>query len=277
MSREPKLDQIVTRWVDDGPDVAPERFVWAALDQVERTPQRGSWRMALENTPMFLKFGLPVLGAAAAIVLALVIYGNLNPAPSGSPHSPASVATPTASPDPCAGDAVTVPAQGTLDVSWCSARGAQLQVLSFTLDGPASLADTVYSGGDVLYLRPATPGDPSVLFAISGPDIAADWVAQLTDADAFEVSAPRQMEIAGGEATVVDVRLAEGTDAADAPALVDSTDLPWRLSTGSVARVWILEGQGEAMAVVTNAPEADFADWADFVGTVVDTLEWRSP
>jgi hypothetical protein len=273
MSREPNLDQIVTRWVDDGPEVAPERFVWAALDQVERTPQRGSWRVALENTPMFLKFGVPVLGAAAAIVLGVLLYGSLSPAPSGnSSQSPASVA----SPDPCAGDAVSFPVQGTLEVTWCPARGAERQVLSFTLDGPASMADAVNSGGGVLYLRPATPGDPSVLFAISGPDIAADWVAQLADTDAFEVSAPQQMEIAGGEATVVDVRLAEGTDAADAPPLVDSTDLPWRLSSGSVARVWILEGQGEAMAVVTNAPEADFADWADFVGGVVETLEWRS-
>ena len=30
MTREPNADQIVTRWVDEGPEVAPERFVWAA-------------------------------------------------------------------------------------------------------------------------------------------------------------------------------------------------------------------------------------------------------
>ncbi len=72
MTREPNTDQIVTRWVDEGPEVAPERFVWAALDQVERTPQRGRWRVTLENTPMLLKFAVPVLGAAAAIVLGIV-------------------------------------------------------------------------------------------------------------------------------------------------------------------------------------------------------------
>ena len=103
MSHEPNSDQIVTRWVDEGPEVAPERFVWAALEQVERTPQRGSRRVALENTPMFLKFAVPALGAAAAIVLAMVIYGNLNPAPSGTPSdtplpSPAAIASPERDP-----------------------------------------------------------------------------------------------------------------------------------------------------------------------------------
>ena len=85
MSREPNPDQIVTRWVDEGPEVAPERFVWAALDQVERTPQRGSMARGAGEHAHVLKFAVPVLGAAAAIVLAIVTYWSLNPAPTGAP------------------------------------------------------------------------------------------------------------------------------------------------------------------------------------------------
>ena len=69
MNHDRNVDDIVAHWVDEGPDAAPERFVWAALDEVERTPQRGSWRIALENLPMFAKLAVPIVGAAAVLVL----------------------------------------------------------------------------------------------------------------------------------------------------------------------------------------------------------------
>lgn len=273
MNRAPNTDQIVTRWVDEGPEIAPERFVWAALDQVERTPQRGSWRVALENTPMILKFAVPVLGAAAVILLGIFALGRLNPAPIGSPaESPAAVGSPDPTPNPCGRNLVEEPSPGSLDVMWCTPRGTDTVVLPFTMEAPSPIADQSYTGGEVLYLR--FEGQPTVMFALTGPDTVDEWVAQISDVAAFEVSEPESVEIAGGEATVLDVRLADGASPDEAPPLIESSDIPLTMQEGDVARVWILEGQGEAVAVATSTISGAFSGWAGDVGRALETLEW---
>jgi hypothetical protein len=95
MNREQDFDQTVKRWLDDGADHAPERFIWAALDDVERTAQRGAWRVSLEELFMNLKPVALALGATAVIVLAIAAYqlfagpnvGNPPPSPSPTPTS----------------------------------------------------------------------------------------------------------------------------------------------------------------------------------------------
>lgn len=74
MTRQPDFDRAVTDWLDDGADLAPERFVWAAIDDLERTPQRVAWVATTEEFLVQLKRAMPVLGIAAAVVLALVAY-----------------------------------------------------------------------------------------------------------------------------------------------------------------------------------------------------------
>lgn len=88
MNRERDFDHTLSDWLEDGADHAPERFIWAALDDAERTAQRGTWRVSLEELLMNFKPAAFVLGTAAVIVLAVVTYQlflgpNLsNPAPS---------------------------------------------------------------------------------------------------------------------------------------------------------------------------------------------------
>jgi len=72
MTGERQFDDSVAAWVDEGAESAPERFVWAALDDVARTPQRGPRRVALEDMTMNLKAAAPILGIAA-VLLALVV------------------------------------------------------------------------------------------------------------------------------------------------------------------------------------------------------------
>jgi hypothetical protein len=74
MNREAEIEQTLRRWFDDGVDQAPERFVWAALESVERTAQRGSGRMPLEGILMKLKPAAPFLGVAAILVLIFGAY-----------------------------------------------------------------------------------------------------------------------------------------------------------------------------------------------------------
>ena len=81
MTRQPDFDHVVTEWLDDGAEQAPDRFVWAALDEVERAPQRAAWMAATEEFLMQYKRAAPVLGIAAAVVLAIVAFQIL-----GSPN-----------------------------------------------------------------------------------------------------------------------------------------------------------------------------------------------
>ena len=90
MNRERDFDQTLRHWLDDGADQAPERFVWAALEETERIAQRGAWQVSLEGLFMKLKNAAPYLGIAAVIVLAIAAYqvfagpniGNSGPSPS---------------------------------------------------------------------------------------------------------------------------------------------------------------------------------------------------
>ncbi|HEX5578630.1 MAG TPA: hypothetical protein VFY43_03090, partial [Candidatus Limnocylindria bacterium] len=258
-----------------GPEIAPERFVWAALDQVERTPQRDSWRVALENTPMLFKVAVPVLGAAAVIALALFIYGRINPAPTGTPvHSPAAVASPTA----CARDLVERPAPGTLDVVWCVERDSEWIVVPFTLQAPAAWGDSVDAGGRVLYVSP--PGQPAVLVALLAPDTADGWITKMESNPSFNVTDRGTLETAGGSAaTAIDVMGASANYGGQDPGpIFSNSERPWYLIPGHTARVWVLDGPGgEAVAIGTMTDDADLPAWADSVAEIVQTLEWGTP
>jgi hypothetical protein len=99
MNRERDFDQTLKDWLDDGADHAPERFIWAALDDVERTAQRGAWRVSLEELFMTLKPAALALGAAAVIILAAAAYqllGGTNVGGPGPNRSPSPSSTPGA-------------------------------------------------------------------------------------------------------------------------------------------------------------------------------------
>jgi len=276
MSREPNSDQLVSRWVDDGPEVAPERFVWAALDQVEQTPQRGRWRVALVNTPILLKIGVPVLGAAAVIVLAIFAFGRLNPAPTGTPaESQAAMATPTASVEACRHEVAEVSTPGTLDIMWCVTRGTDRVIVPFTMEAPESWTDQVDIRGELLYLKP--PGEPAVVVAVSGPDDAQEWTAEIAGNPLFHVTEPKTVATGAGDATVLTVTAAPGdTDNPPTPIFRSSYEALY-LVAGKTARVWILDGpDGEAVAFGTTTDDRGFPAWADTVGQAVQTVEWGS-
>lgn len=92
MNRERDFDQTLRSWLDEGADRAPERFVWAALEDVEHTNQRGARWALLEGIFMKLKPAAPILGVAAVVLLAIAMYqflgGNVGgPEPTPTPRA----------------------------------------------------------------------------------------------------------------------------------------------------------------------------------------------
>jgi hypothetical protein len=222
----------------------------------------------LENSPMFKKIALPILGVAAVVLVAVIAYQQLGTdrgqGPSMSP-SPSAAAT-----IDCG---VTATTATTVEVVWCVPRDAgQRLVVHFTMDAPADWAHQTYSSGQALYLRPT--GGRAIAFGLGGSQTVDDWVASFTNEAAFEVSPPEPISLDGADGYVFDVRLAAGTNPGDAPPVLEDIELPWKLQEGSVARVWILDGSGEALAIVTGSPEADFAAWAGTVSAAVESLQW---
>ena len=100
MTRQTDFDHAVSDWLDDGVDRAPERFVWAALDEVERTPQRAAWVAKTEEFLMQFNRATPVLGIAAAVVLAAIVAFQILGSPSvGDPDPSPRVHAPEDLPD----------------------------------------------------------------------------------------------------------------------------------------------------------------------------------
>ena len=88
MNRERDFEKTLTDWLDEGADHAPERFVWAALESVERTAQRGALRVSLEEFFMSLKPAALAFGAAAVIILAVAAYQVFGGSNVGGPSQP---------------------------------------------------------------------------------------------------------------------------------------------------------------------------------------------
>ena len=70
MTTERDLDRLLSGWLGEGSDRAPEWAVWSALDAVAQTPQRRRWRRRLDDVVARLT-SLTRLSVVAAGLLAL--------------------------------------------------------------------------------------------------------------------------------------------------------------------------------------------------------------
>ena len=74
MTLERDTDRRLRAWTTEGGiDRAPERFVWAALDQIERIPQRAAWRTRLDRITLRLRPAAGLAGVAAALLVAVFV------------------------------------------------------------------------------------------------------------------------------------------------------------------------------------------------------------
>ncbi len=77
MSLERDSDRRLRAWAGEGIDRAPERFVWAALDEIERTPQRAPWRARVDRVGAGFRPVAMLAGAAAVVLVGLGLGASL--------------------------------------------------------------------------------------------------------------------------------------------------------------------------------------------------------
>lgn len=102
------VDDVIREWTDLGEERLPDRYLQAALDEIETTPQRGAWPAPLKGLIMRFQTTAPYLAVAAVVVAAVVLYGAFVWSPVGGPDAsptpplatPESTATASPSPTP---------------------------------------------------------------------------------------------------------------------------------------------------------------------------------
>lgn len=115
MTTDRDMDRLLGRWLEAGPDAAPDRMLNVLADRIDRQPQRAAWRLDRRLLLMnpYVKIGAAI---AAVIVIGIVGFGlfwggdnsivgppaagptpNPTVAPSSAPPAPTPV-TPSATP-----------------------------------------------------------------------------------------------------------------------------------------------------------------------------------
>lgn len=77
MNVERDSDRMLRSWVSEGIDRAPDRFVWAALDEIETLSQRPAWRTRLAGLGIRIRPAAPLVGAAVVVLVGVSILARI--------------------------------------------------------------------------------------------------------------------------------------------------------------------------------------------------------
>lgn len=277
MNRQQDFDQLMREWVDAGEDRLPVHHLHGALAEIETTRQRGARRALLEDFLMRLQpFAAPLAIAAvlvaaigtAAIVTRPTTVGpeqSLTPAP--ATPAPSESEAPTESPEPTPAASAPAPTEEpTPDVPQETSFGWSVP---FTMTVPAAWSGRRESPATT-YAIDAGAGRFIVLTR-TGPDAVEGWVERLTAESSLTVSEPRPVEIGGAAGVTMDAQLSEGES--EYVLMRDGT-VSWNIDPVSVNRLWIVDVDGEAILIVTEANESAFESWTATVEDALSTLEW---
>ena len=270
MTRPRDPDRLLAAYLADGMDALPDRVAEAVRAEVHRTRQRtviGPWRMRFMNSAATV-----AVGAAAAV--ALVAVGiNLLPASTGPgglpPVSPSPLATPTPS----------ASASPTVDVMRVAGTEQGL-----TVELPPGWANNGYAAapGD---------GDPGALFFVSvpaytlpdpcdgtAPGPAIDptveaVVTAITQIPGVPASAPRQVTVAGYDASYIELSGPSILPCPEVYLWLDSPEGGWWISDpNETLGVYVLDVDEAPVVIAARFGPDTTDDDRDALGEVLETI-----
>lgn len=141
--------------------------------------------------------------------------------------------------------------------------------------------DDEASNQSTLYIRGGA--GRFIAFTKSGPETVDAWLEHITSTAAVEAGQPAPVEVGGASGFVIDIRV---TEQAGQPPFCAQRCWPvfsdtgsttgWVAVEGSPSRFWIVDVNGETVAIATDAREAAFASWVEMVEEALATLQWGS-
>lgn len=247
MNRQPDIDQLLRGWLDEGETTPPERYVWAALERVETTRQRGALLVSLEE---FIMRAQP-LAAAAVVAIVAVIGLAVYFALAGGPNVGDPDATPTANPGAVETEDFSQPFSVVPPEGW------------ILLDEPNSVAVTPLPDGSVLSERISVLATANAgLFGgieehgMSWPDDLATWLEDhpaVTDTSGpgsadVTVTETSESTVAGSPAQVIEAT----TSFTATPGLETSISLIGAEPQNVGTDVLLFDGTGQMRFVVLD-------------------------
>ncbi len=114
-----------------------------------------------------------------------------------------------------------------------------------------------------------------VLFTVGGPGSVEAWLEFLTTDERMIATEPQQSNIGGQPATTVDVRLAGPSFTMFGYAPAPGENASWGILDGSVNRIHLVEFEDVTVAILIEAPQDQFEEFASAIDASLTTLEWN--
>ena len=301
MSTERDLTRIVRSWMRDDEHESADRVLDAVLDQLDTTPQRRAlwpaWR-----TPTMNKFVTIGLGAAAVVVLAVLLGTQLLGAPGGfgspadepTPSVEASGIQPTLEPTPEPTPAGLLPEGQFVLTDETIGPGLAGLPMTVTIPAPDWYGEPAYGiltkdnnaeppDGAGLIVFDVTDGyyvygDPC-RWSTTRPETPAttvdELVAALTAQASRDASEPADITLDGYTGKAITLYVPDDQDFSDCDratfgswglAGADQTPMRYHQGPGQIDNMWVLDVTGHLVVI----------DWGHYAGTpqtVVDELE----
>ena len=218
------------------------------------------------------------MSRAAALVLMILVGCTQAEVPDSTPEEPGASFVPTPSPDasvsPEASPTASEPSEKTLGEGW---------TIPFSMTVPSAWEREPTSTGSMFEISAGI--GRYVILTMQGPETVDEWVSLLTSTEQIDVTEPQPIELNGAEGFVLDAT-ASASAAEGGPGicvdpaaercwtLFEDPGGFWSIDEGRTNRLWIVDVDGETVLIVTDAPEAAFADWSAIVEDALTTLEW---
>lgn len=196
---------------------------------------------------------------------------SIDPTPSATETEPTSTSSPaevTASAVPTASAGPTA-----LEVNW---------TVPFTITAPSDWTTEVpenigASDGETQWLA---TGDRHMAFTRSGPESVDQWLDSVMRAEQLVASEPTEVDIGGETAYRVDLEVSDQASSARCfndgrcYTLFQDASGFWPIEEGRPTALWLVDVDGETVAIATDSRENTFTDWVAEVEEVFGTLEW---
>jgi hypothetical protein len=187
--------------------------------------------------------------------------------PTGSPSAEAT-ASPAPSPSQPSGPSA-------FEVDW-TVDFVALAPGDWTTEVNETLAGT--TTGDTLWLG---AGQRYLALTRTGPDTVQSWLDQLAGTEQLDATEPVEVTVGGISAVRVDLVVSDQASEARCVnvgrcyTLFQDESGYWPIVEGRPTALWLLEVEGDTLAIATDSREDSFAGWVATVEEVLATIEWQ--